>query len=91
MADVALAVGVEPDRLARAFRRVYHEPMASYVRRLRVRAAAELLMAETDATIAGIAAEVGFADQSHLTRSFVRTLGTTPATYRASHRTGAQG
>ena len=86
MDDVASAVGVEPDRLARTFRRVYREPMASYVRRLRVRAAADLLLAGTDTTIAAIAAEVGFADQSHLTRSFVRTIGTTPARYRAAHR-----
>jgi len=86
LSDVASAVGVEPDRLARAFRRVHHEPMASYVRRLRVNAAAELLVAGSDATIAAIAAEVGFADQSHLTRCFVRTIGTTPARYRASHR-----
>jgi AraC family transcriptional regulator len=85
MDDVASAVGVEADRLARAFRRVYREPLASYVRRLRVRAAAEMLTSESDATIAAIAAEVGFADQSHLTRSFMRTIGTTPAAYRSAH------
>jgi AraC-like DNA-binding protein len=85
MDDVASAVGVEPDRLARAFRRAYREPLASYVRRLRVRAAAEMLTRDSDATIAAIAAEVGFADQSHLTRSFVRVIGTTPARYRAVH------
>jgi AraC family transcriptional regulator len=88
LGDVASAVGVEPDRLARAFRRVYREPMATYVRRLRVRAAADLLLADRDSAIAAIAAEVGFADQSHLTRSFVRTVGITPARYRASHARG---
>lgn len=86
MVDIASVVGVEAERLARAFRRVYREPIASYVRRLRVRAAAELLVAGTETTIAAIAAEVGFADQSHLTRSFMRTIGTTPARYRAAHR-----
>jgi len=86
LADVASAVGVEADRLARAFRRAYHEPMATYVRRLRVNAAAELLVAGPDPTIAAIAAEVGFADQSHLTRCFVRTIGITPARYREAHR-----
>lgn len=86
LADVASAVGVEPDRLARAFRRVYREPVASYVRRLRVHAAAEMLVAGPDPSIAAIAAEVGFADQSHLTRCFVRTVGTTPARYRATRR-----
>jgi AraC-like DNA-binding protein len=85
LSDVASAVGVEADRLARAFRRVYREPMATYVRRLRVNAAAELLGAGPDPSIAAIAADVGFADQSHLTRCFVRTLGTTPARYRETH------
>jgi AraC family transcriptional regulator len=86
LADVASAIGVEPDRLARAFRRVYGEPLATYVRRLRVNAAAELLLAGRDIPISAIAAEVGFADQSHLTRSFLRTMGTTPARYREEHR-----
>jgi len=91
MGDVASAVGVEPDRLARAFRRVYREPLAAYMRRLRVRAAADLLVLDQDTTIAAIAAEVGFADQSHLTRCFLRTIGTTPARYRAAHRDGSRG
>jgi AraC-like DNA-binding protein len=86
LADIASAIGVEPDRLARAFRRVYGEPLATYVRRLRVNAAAELLLAGPDMPISAIAAEVGFADQSHLTRSFLKTLGTTPARYREAHR-----
>jgi len=88
LGDVAAAVGVEPERLARAFRRTYRESLASYMRRLRVNAAAEMLIAGPEPSIAAIAAEVGFADQSHLTRSFVRTLGTTPASYREAHRRG---
>jgi AraC-like DNA-binding protein/quercetin dioxygenase-like cupin family protein len=86
LGDVASAVGVEPERLARAFRGHYHEPMATYVRRLRVNAAASLLVAGPEPTIAAIAAEVGFSDQSHLTRCFVQTMGTTPARYREAHR-----
>ena len=86
LADVASAVGVEPDRLARHFRRVYHEPVATYIRRLRVAAATELLVSAAGPSIAAIAADVGFADQSHLTRSFVRMTGITPARYRADHR-----
>jgi AraC family transcriptional regulator len=86
LGEVATSVGVEPERLARAFRRTYHEPMATYVRRLRVNAAASLLVAGPEPTIATIAAEVGFADQSHLTRCFVQTMGTTPARYREAHR-----
>jgi AraC-like DNA-binding protein/quercetin dioxygenase-like cupin family protein len=82
ISDVASAVGVEPEVLARAFRRAFGEPMARYMRRIRVEAAAQRLC-EADGPIARIALDVGFADQSHLTRSFVTLLGTTPARYRA--------
>jgi AraC family transcriptional regulator len=81
--EVAAAVGVEPARLARAFRRTLGEPMAGYVRRIRVDAAAALLET-TDLPISLVAADAGFADQSHLTRWFGRYLGITPARYRAA-------
>jgi AraC-like DNA-binding protein/quercetin dioxygenase-like cupin family protein len=82
LGDVATAVGVEPDRVARAFRRAFGEPIAGYLRRIRVDAAAALLTS-SDLPISRIAGEVGFADQSHLTRCFGQYLGTTPARYRA--------
>ena len=86
LAEVAASVGVEPDRVARGFRRAFGEPLSSYLRRLRVDAAAELL-ASTDLPISRVAADVGFADQSHLTRWFARHFGTTPARYRATQST----
>lgn len=79
--DVATAIGVEPERLARTFRRALGEPMGAYLRRIRVDAAA-VLLGNTDLPISQIAADAGFADQSHLTRWFGRYLGTTPAQYR---------
>jgi AraC family transcriptional regulator len=82
LADVAAAVGVEPERMARVFRRAFGEPLAGYLRRIRVDAAAHML-ASTDLPISQVAAEVGFADQSHLTRCFGRYHGTTPGRYRA--------
>lgn len=81
LAEVASAVGVEPERLARAFQRAMGEPMAGYLRRLRIDAAATLLRT-TDLPISQIAGDVGFADQSHLTRWFGVYLGTTPSRYR---------
>lgn len=90
LADVAAAVGVEPERMARVFRRAFGEPLAGYLRRIRVDAAAHML-AHTDLPISQVAADVGFADQSHLTRCFSRYLGTTPGRYRAeqSRKPGA--
>jgi AraC family transcriptional regulator len=83
LAELADAVGVEPERLARGFRRAYGEPLAGYLRRIRVNAAASLLAA-TDLPITRVAGDVGFADQSHLTRWFARYLDTTPGRYRSS-------
>jgi AraC-like DNA-binding protein len=81
--EIAVAVGVEPDRVARTFRRIFGEPISAYVRRIRVGMAANLL-STTSLPISQIAVEVGFADQSHLTRCFARYVGTTPGRYRSS-------
>ena len=83
--EIADAVGIEPERLARGFRRAYGEPLGTYLRRIRVNAAARLLTT-TDQPISQVAGEVGFADQSHLTRWFGRYLETTPGRYRGSAR-----
>jgi transcriptional regulator GlxA family with amidase domain len=83
LGEIAAAVGVEPERLARGFRHAFGEPLGTHLRRIRVTAAAAFL-ASTDLPIARVAADVGFADQSHLTRWFNRYLDTTPGQYRAS-------
>jgi AraC family transcriptional regulator len=85
LTEIADAIGVEPERLARGFRRAYGESLGDYLRRIRVNAAARLL-ASTDAPISDVAGEVGFADQAHLTRWFGRYLETTPGKYRGATR-----
>ena len=86
ISDVANAAGVHPAHLAAVFRKVHRVPLGTYLRRLRVDWAAEQLL-RTDAPVAAIAAEAGFADQSHLTRAFKRVTGSTPAEYRKIRRT----
>jgi AraC family transcriptional regulator len=85
--EIADAVGIEPERLARGFRRAYGESLGEYLRRIRVNAAARLL-ATTDEPISQVAGDVGFSDQSHLNRWFARYLETTPGRYRGSVREG---
>lgn len=81
LAELAEAVGVRPTHLARTFRTHFGLSVGEYGRRLRLaRAAAEL--ARSDLPLATIAAEAGFADQSHFTRAFKQHVGTTPARYR---------
>jgi AraC family transcriptional regulator len=81
ISDIAAAVGVHPIRLARAFRAHYHLPLASYMRRLRLEWAAERLVDSTD-SLASIALQAGFSDQSHFTRAFKRHSGRTPRQFR---------
>jgi AraC family transcriptional regulator len=78
---VAEAASVHPAHLARVFREQHGMPIGAYVRRLRLDWATARLAA-TDAPVGAIAAEAGFADQSHFTRAFKRHTGLTPAHYR---------
>jgi AraC family transcriptional regulator len=59
--------------------------VGTYLREVRVRRAAARL-ATGNESIADIALAVGFADQSHLHRWFVRLIGETPARYRRQLR-----
>jgi len=85
MQDVAKEVNIHPGHLARLFRQQLHTSPTAFLRRLRVKEAQRLL-SRTDQTIAEIAAAVGFSDQSHLTRAFRRSFGTTPKVFRDSSR-----
>jgi AraC family transcriptional regulator len=81
MRDLARDAGVHPVHLARVFRKLEHRTPGDYQQRLQVRAACEQLR-NAEWPLAVIAAECGFADQSHFTRVFRRMAGTTPARFR---------
>jgi AraC-like DNA-binding protein len=89
LAELAEAVGVHPTHLARAFRAHHGASVGEFSRRHRLAWAAGAL-ARTDATVAMIATQAGFADQSHFTRLFKRYVGVTPATYRAETQRDAR-
>jgi AraC family transcriptional regulator len=57
----------------------------AYVMRQRLLRAQELI-ASTDLPLIDIAAETGFADQSHFSRRFHQMTGVSPRTYRVRHR-----
>ena len=58
---------------------------AAYQRRLRIRRACERLR-DSSLSLAEIALDAGFTDQSHFTRVFKRLNGTTPAVFRREQR-----
>lgn len=78
--ELADSSGIDRFRLTRLFQREFGTSPHAYLVRLRLRAARRLLAAGH--TPARVAAEVGFADQSHLGRWFRRAYRMTPATYR---------
>ena len=81
MRDLAREAGVHPVHLARVFRRIEQQTPGEYQQRQQVRAACELLH-DPESPLCFIAAECGFADQSHFTRVFHRMTGATPARFR---------
>lgn len=82
LADIARTAGVHPAHLASVFSKVHRMPVGTFVRRLRLEWAADRLSRSAD-PISSIAHAAGFADQSHLTRTFKACYGCTPAAFRA--------
>lgn len=80
---IARAVGVHHVHLAQVFRRTFGFTVGEYVRRLRVERGAAQLLA-TRRTIADIALDCGFCDQSHFTRVFKVVTSSTPGEFRRS-------
>jgi AraC-like DNA-binding protein len=81
--DLSRQLAVSPHHLSRLFRVVTGHTIARHRMRLRVRAALERLI-EGEHDLARLAAEVGFADQSHMSRVVRSELGRTPSALRAA-------
>lgn len=77
--DLAQAAGLSAFRLAHLFQDTVGLSPIAYRNQRRVSEARRLLLAGMP--IADVALQVGFADQSHLTRHFQRIVGTSPRRY----------
>ncbi|WP_199433836.1 helix-turn-helix domain-containing protein [Qaidamihabitans albus] len=78
---LAELLGVSPYRLSRAFPRQLGVSLTRYRNRVRVGAVIERLSAG-ETNLAALAANLGFADQAHLTRTVREHLGHTPTALR---------
>ena len=74
-------LGVSPYRLSRGFSREMGMSLTHYRNRVRVSRALQRL-ADGERSLAVLAADLGFADQAHLTRTVRAHLGHTPAALR---------
>jgi AraC family transcriptional regulator len=81
---LAQQTGLSPYHFARVFRQTTGESPHQFVLQQRV-ALAQQLLRETDAPLAQVAQESGFASQSHLIDVFKRRFGLTPRAYRHHH------
>ncbi|MEV5409211.1 AraC family transcriptional regulator [Thermopolyspora sp. NPDC052614] len=81
-ADLAAATGASRFAVYRSFQAAYGLAPSDYQRDLRLRRARRLIA--EGMPIAEAAAATGFADQSHLTRWFVRCFGVTPRVYQTA-------
>jgi AraC-like DNA-binding protein len=71
----------------RRFHGSFHLTPQKYVRKLRLRMASRALV-HTGRTLAEVAADCGFSDQSHFTRVFRQHFGLTPRDYREHYARG---
>jgi AraC family transcriptional regulator len=85
ISELGAAVAIHPVHLARVFHRYYQCTIGEYLRRLRIEFACDQIkLGKT--SLAEIAAQAGFFDQSHLCRTFKALTGMTPGEYRSAHR-----
>ena len=85
IAELAKAAGRHPAHVMREFRRHAGVPIGEYARARRIARACEALH-DLETPISDIAIAHGFADQSHLARTFKRFMNMTPDEYRRTRR-----
>jgi AraC-like DNA-binding protein len=81
LAELAALAGLSEGRLMHVFTESVGVPLRPYVAWLKVQRAAAAIA--SGAPLARAAAEGGFADAAHMTRSFRRTFGMTPSAIRS--------
>ncbi len=82
--DLSVGSGFGPRTLQRMFREYAGVSPTWVLRRYRLLDAAEAVRDGAQVSWAALAADLGYADQAHLTRDFQAAIGRTPAAYAAA-------
>jgi AraC-like DNA-binding protein len=83
--ELAQLIGLSQSQFARAFKVSTGLPPYQWCLHNRVKRAQEMLLNGSD-SLADVAIQNGFADQSHFTKTFRRVTGTTTANWKRVHR-----
>lgn len=80
---LAAQIPMSPFHFARAFKAAVGEPPHRYITQRRLERA-KILLLVTQLSVAEVAYQTGFSNQSHFTAQFRKTIGMTPKQFRAS-------
>lgn len=83
--DLAKACGLSVRAFERQFQAAYNMSPHDYIRQLRVRMSCSALVFSRK-SLADVATEFGFADQSHFTKEFRKFMAETPRAYRVRYQ-----
>jgi AraC-like DNA-binding protein len=87
VAEMAESVGLSESWFAHVFKHTTGKTPLQWQLANRIDLTQKLLL-DNDLTVAGIAAQLGFADQAHLTKAFRQITGHTPAAWRRMQQNG---
>ncbi len=83
LAEAASAAGLSPAYFSKVFKAELGESFSEHVNRLRIERAV-ILLTGSELSLADVAGQVGFEDQSYFTKVFKRIMGISPGRYRES-------
>jgi AraC-like DNA-binding protein len=84
LAELSSVCGMSPFHMIRSFRDVVGMPPHAYLTQVRANRARSMLV--RGETLSATAYMCGFADQSHLTRTFKKIFGVTPGVYLSAYK-----
>ncbi|WP_181152108.1 helix-turn-helix domain-containing protein [Brucella pituitosa] len=87
VSEMAATVGLSESWFANVFKQTTGQTPLQWQLTKRIDRAQKLLCLG-DATVAGVAAQLGFTDQAHLTKTFRQIVGETPAAWRRLQQNG---
>ena len=85
IAELSDQFNTSQTKVKSSFRAEYGESVYVHIRRLKMEAAARLLL-QSDVSVLEVAGQVGYENASKFARAFNAVMGMTPTKYRKKHR-----